>query len=262
MEVVDSPLNLAHQQCRKADRLLAAGKYEEAISCHRKAADLLDDAMKLTKCEQARLSLELQRDSHVKQQQLIEERLKRARRDDKPRVLHAPPSSSSDAPPHVQLSASVSCPERGDYDTWLYLLKNKGSPGAQQPEPCTGTKTLKDDKTRLEEQRTTIEDLRQLLEGLLAENERLKKENEQLRQENARLRRESDADADAHLVESSELWLMPTAPDQRGAAGITIPHLPPLEMPNHEIPLEELPPLEMPEDIQHELQELLDGEKL
>lgn len=28
----------AHQQSRKADRLLAAGKYEEAISCHRKAA--------------------------------------------------------------------------------------------------------------------------------------------------------------------------------------------------------------------------------
>uniref|UniRef100_A0A8C9EKH3 Nuclear receptor-binding factor 2 MIT domain-containing protein n=1 Tax=Pavo cristatus TaxID=9049 RepID=A0A8C9EKH3_PAVCR len=30
--------DIAHQQSRKADRLLAAGKYEEAISCHRKAA--------------------------------------------------------------------------------------------------------------------------------------------------------------------------------------------------------------------------------
>ncbi|MEQ2259298.1 hypothetical protein XENORESO_009541, partial [Xenotaenia resolanae] len=28
----------AHQQCRKAERLVAAGKYEEAISCHGKAA--------------------------------------------------------------------------------------------------------------------------------------------------------------------------------------------------------------------------------
>jgi len=28
----------AHQQCRKADRLVAAGKFEDAISCHRKAA--------------------------------------------------------------------------------------------------------------------------------------------------------------------------------------------------------------------------------
>lgn len=255
MEVVDSPVNLAHQQCRNADRLLAAGKYEEAISCHRKAAELLKEAMKLTACEQARLSLELQRDSHVKQQRLIEERWKRARRENKPRVLQVLPHSSSESVSHAQLS---SCPER-EYDTWLYLLRNRGSSGTAA-EPTSGTKAHKDDKTRLEEQRTTIEDLRQLLERLLAENERLTQENERLRQENARLRRERDADT--HLVESSELWLLPSAPDQRKPAGITIPHLPPLEMPPHEIPLEELPALELPEDIQHELQELLDGEKL
>lgn len=211
---------------------------------------------------QARLSLVLQRERHTKQQQLIEERLKRARRDDKPHVLQAPAPSSSEPPPQVQLSSSVSCPER-DYDTWLYLLRNKNLPGGQpEPRPGSGTKTQKDDKTRLEEQRTTIDDLRRLLDHLLAENERLKKENEQLRRENTCLRRESEADA--HLVESSELWLIPSgnATEQRGAAGITIPHLPPLEMPNHEFPLEGLPPLELPEDIQHELQELLDREKL
>ncbi|GAA6068601.1 nuclear receptor-binding factor 2b, partial [Tachysurus ichikawai] len=247
----------AHQQCRKADRLLAAGKYEEAISCHRRAADLLKEAMKLTECEQARLSLELQRDSHIKQQRLIEERWKRARRENKPCVLQVLPPSSSVSVPHAQLSSS-SCPER-EYDTWLYLLRNRGSPGTVA-EPTSGTKARKDDKTRLEEQRTTIEDLRQLLERLLAENERLTRENKRLHQENVRLRRESDADA--HLVESSELWLLPSAPDQHKPAGITIPHLPPLEMPPHEIPLEELPALELPEDIQHELQELLDGEKL
>ena len=33
----------AHQQCRKADRLLVAGKYEEAISCHGKAAGKFSD---------------------------------------------------------------------------------------------------------------------------------------------------------------------------------------------------------------------------
>lgn len=191
----------------------------------------------------------------MKQQRLIEERWKRARREDKPRVLQVPPHSSSESVPQAQLSSSSSCPER-EYDTWLYLLRNRGSSGAA-PEPTSGTKAYKDDKTRLEEQRTTIDDLRQLLERLLAENERLTLENEQLRQENARLRRESEADA--HLVESSELWPLPSAPDQRKPAGITIPHLPPLEMPPHEIPLEELPALELPEDI---LEELLDGEKL
>ncbi|KAK2091013.1 hypothetical protein P7K49_030297 [Saguinus oedipus] len=78
MEVMEGPLNLAHQQSRRADRLLAAGKYEEAISCHEKAAAYLSEAMKLTQSEQAHLSLELQRDSHMKQLLLIQERWKRA----------------------------------------------------------------------------------------------------------------------------------------------------------------------------------------
>lgn len=199
----------------------------------------------------------------MKQQRLIEERWKRARRENKPRVLQVLPHSSSESVPQAQLSSS--CPER-EYDTWLYLLRNKGSPSAA-PEPTPGTKARKDDKTRLEEQRTTIEDLRKLLERLLAENERLTRENERLTQENDRLRQENtrlrrESDADAHLVESSELWLLPSAPDQRKPAGITIPHLPPLEMPPHEIPLEELPALELPDDIQQELEELLDGENL
>ncbi|XP_040480398.1 nuclear receptor-binding factor 2 isoform X2 [Ursus maritimus] len=52
MEVMEGPLNLAHQQSRRADRLLAAGKYEEAISCHKKASAYLSEAMKLTQSEQ------------------------------------------------------------------------------------------------------------------------------------------------------------------------------------------------------------------
>ncbi|KAI4898709.1 hypothetical protein NFI96_030592 [Prochilodus magdalenae] len=260
MEVVDSPLNLAHQQCRKADRFLAAGKYEEAISCHRKAAELLKDAMKLTECEQARLSLELQRDSHVKQQRLIEERWKRARREGKPRILQAAPPPSMEQALHTQSGSTSSsgltaCPER-EYDTWLYLLKNKSSTA---PEPCTGSKAYKDDKTRLEEQQTTIEDLRRLVDRLVGENERLTQDNERLRAENARLRKEPYADAD--FVEKSELWVLPQAAEERKAKDISIPHLPPLEMPQ-DIPLEDLPALELPEDIQQELRELLDGEKL
>ncbi|XP_072523348.1 nuclear receptor-binding factor 2b [Salminus brasiliensis] len=257
MEVVDSPLNLAHQQCRKADRFLAAGKYEEAISCHRTAAELLKDAMKLTECEQARLSLELQRDSHVKQQRLIEERWKRSRREGKPRILQA--TLSSEQPLHPQSSASACSDLAGsserEYDTWLYLLKNKSVP----QEPCAGSKAHKDDKTRLEEQQTTIEDLRRLVDRLVGENEQLSRDNERLRAENARLRKEPYADAD--FVEKSELWVLPQAAEERKAKDIPIPHLPPLEMPQ-EIPLEDLPALELPEDIQQELQELLDGEKL
>ncbi|KAJ8365629.1 hypothetical protein SKAU_G00144600 [Synaphobranchus kaupii] len=266
MEVVESPLNLAHQQSRKADRLLAAGKYEEAISCHGKAADLLKEAMKLTHCEQAHLSLELQRDSHVKQQRLIEERWKRAKREGRPRAARSSAAVELSPPASLQAGGGSAAPgpTRGrcapadgerEYDTWLYLLKNKGAP----PEPCPRGKALKDDKTRLEEQETAIADLRKMVDVLLAQNEKLTLENQRLKAENVRLKREPYADAD--FLEKSELWVLPQPAEDRKTKDIPIPHLPPLEMPTQDISLEDLPALELPEDIQQELQELLDRDK-
>ncbi|XP_071319271.1 nuclear receptor-binding factor 2b [Trachinotus anak] len=289
MEVVDSPLNLAHQQCRKADRLVAAGKYEEAISCHGKAADLLTDAMKTTECEQARLSMELQRDSHIKQQRLIQERWKReARREaTKARPGSVQPGSSSSAllaqtqatgqllahgSPVLSAAECGGVRER-EYDTLLYQLQTRQTGCQPLTPPCPGSKTTKDDKTRLEEQQTTIEDLRRLVDHLMNENQRLAAENERLRSENTRLRSEAAEAAD--FVERSELWVLPQAGGAMGTGGgqerkstgkgkeIAIPQLPPLEMPAQEdLCLDDLPPLELPEDIQNELQELLDRDKL
>lgn len=284
MEVVDSPLNLAHQQCRKADRLLAAGKYEEAISCHGKAADLLTDAMKTTECEQARLSMELQRDSHIKQQRLIQERWKReARREaTKARPGQVQPSGGpaqskgqlqAQGSTGLSTAACAGTRER-EYDTLLYQLQTRQTGGCQPlTPPCPGSKTTKDDKTRLEEQQTTIEDLRRLVDHLMDENQRLTADNERLQSENARLRSEAAEAAD--FVERSELWVLPPAGGAMGTGGgqerkstgkgkeIAIPQLPPLEMPAQEdLCLDDLPPLELPEDIQNELQELLDRDKL
>ncbi|XP_029953832.1 nuclear receptor-binding factor 2b [Salarias fasciatus] len=272
MEVVESPLNLAHQQSRKADRLVSAGKYEEAISCHAKAADLLTEAMKTTECEQARLSLELQRDSHIKQQRLIQERWKREVRREATKARQgpaAPPAAGGQQPPPP--GATAPPPGEREYDTLLYQLQTRRAGGGRPPaQPCPGSKTTKDDKTRLEEQQTTIEDLRRLVDHLLNENQRLAAENELLRRDNLRLRSEA-----ADLVERSELWVLPQAgagapgpgPD-RPAAGagkgkeIAIPQLPPLEMPAQEdLCLDDLPPLELPQDIQEELQELLDRDR-
>ncbi|XP_054614277.1 nuclear receptor-binding factor 2b [Dunckerocampus dactyliophorus] len=285
MEVVDSPLNLAHQQCRKADRLLAAGKYEEAISCHGKAAELLTEAMKTTDCKQARVSMELQRDSHMKQQHLIQERWKReARREaTKTRPDTVAPSSSpalltlsqsaGQRQPHS--SSGSSAVEYGggrerEYDTLLYQLQTRQAGNPQPLTPCPGSKTTKDDKTRLEEQQTTIEDLRRLVNHLMDENQRLTAENKRLQSENTRMRAEG-----ADFVERSELWVLPQAGSPMAAGGgkerkstgkgkeIAIPQLPPLEMPVQEdLCLDDLPPLELPADIQNELQELLDKDKL
>ncbi|XP_035002718.1 nuclear receptor-binding factor 2b [Hippoglossus stenolepis] len=284
MEVVDSSLNLAHQQCRKADRLVSAGKYEEAISCHGKAADLLTDAMKTTECEQARLSMELQRDSHIKQQRLIQERWKReARREaTKARTGLVQPSSTAALHTQAQPAGQPPCSEGlsasecegirdREYDTLLYQLQTRQTGGCQPLiPPCPGSKTTKDDKTRLEEQLTTIKDLRRVVEHVMDENQRLLAENERLRSENTRLSSEA-----ADFVERSELWVLPHAGGAMGTGGgqerkstgkgkeIAIPQLPPLEMPAQEdLCLDDLPPLELPEDIQNELQELLDRDKL
>lgn len=289
MEVADSPLNLAHQQCRKADRLLAAGKYEEAISCHGKAADFLTDAMKTTECEQARLSLELQRDSHIKQQRLIQERWKReARREAtkaRPDQVQPPgcPARLTQTqsagqlqhlgPPGLSAAEGAGSRER-EYDTLLFQLQTRQTGGCQRSTPpCPGSKTAKDDKTRLEEQQTTIIDLRRLVDHLMDENERLASDNKQLQSENGRLRAEAVEAVD--FVERSELWVLPQAGGAMGTGSgqemkgtgkgkeIAIPQLPPLEMPAREdLGLDDLPPLELPEDIKHELQELLDRDKM
>uniref|UniRef100_A0A3P9N3V7 Nuclear receptor binding factor 2b n=1 Tax=Poecilia reticulata TaxID=8081 RepID=A0A3P9N3V7_POERE len=256
MEVVDSPLNLAHQQCRKAEHLVSAGKYEEAISCHGKAADLLTEAMKSTECEQARLSMELQRDSHIKQQRLIQERWKRETRRPLTKIQ---PSGQPPAAGTARLSAEPGggVGER-EYDTLLYQFQTRQAGACQRlTSPYPGSKTTKDDKTRLEEQQTTIDDLRRLVDHLMNDNQRLSAENERLRLENARLQSEA-----ADFGERSELWVLPHANSGKSKE-IAIPQLPPLEMPAQEdLCLDDLPPLELPEDIKNELQELLDIDKL
>lgn len=205
--------------------------------------------------------MELQRDSHLKQQQLIQERLKReARREaTKARASTAPPPSPPAPHPHLHSSVHGGAKER-EYDTLLCQLQTQQPRGGRRSTPplLLGSRTTKDDKTRLEEQQTTIEDLRRLVDHLIDENQRLTADNKRLLAENARLRSEA-----SDCVERSELWVLPqaaaTAQERKGngkaGSEIAIPPLPPLEMPAREdLCLYDLPPLE--------LQELLDRDQV
>lgn len=74
---MDSPLNRAHQQERKAEKLILSKKYMEAVTCYEIAAGYITEAMKVTTASQAVVSMQLQYQDHLRKQRILKSKIQR-----------------------------------------------------------------------------------------------------------------------------------------------------------------------------------------
>ncbi|XP_028391460.1 nuclear receptor-binding factor 2-like [Dendronephthya gigantea] len=77
---MDSPLNRAHQQERKAEKLISNKKYMEAIACYEIASAYIMEAMEATTASQALISMQLQYEDHLRKKKLLQVKIERIAR--------------------------------------------------------------------------------------------------------------------------------------------------------------------------------------
>ncbi|CAB4004833.1 Hypothetical predicted protein [Paramuricea clavata] len=68
---MDSPLNRAHRQERKAEKLISGKKYMEALACYEISSGYMTEAMKTTTASQALISMQLQYEDYLRKQKLL-----------------------------------------------------------------------------------------------------------------------------------------------------------------------------------------------
>ncbi|XP_031567013.1 nuclear receptor-binding factor 2-like [Actinia tenebrosa] len=188
---MESPLNSAHLQERKAESFLSCHEFSEAIKCYQKAAEYLIEAMKLTQVTQALASIQLQYENSLRQEKVIkdkwqryevqqerlrlekERRLKRELQEK--RTEKSPKKLSSDL-----VDGQKSC-EKLDTSTCSLIISAENF-SVSSLSSSTEFLTSKDDKDELLELRNQVRDLRiqqlsltQALEDSNRENTKLKR---------------------------------------------------------------------------------------
>ncbi|XP_033756460.1 nuclear receptor-binding factor 2-like [Pecten maximus] len=192
---MDSALNSAHQQGRKADMMLKSGKAEEAIFCHRRAAEHLLQAMQLSTCMKAKDSISLQHQFHLRQQDLLQERLNKLQALQEKKLNRKDLTQSQGTQTDfLNLDGSQNCIDAAsqalsDTDSVLEYLINREkqergpmSPH-QQPEKQKIVQNLpRDDKTIIEELTIQNAELRKHVHRLIKDLDEYKGDNEFLLQ--------------------------------------------------------------------------------
>lgn len=192
MESEEQHIELAHKQRRRAEKLLKAQRFEDAIEAHKCAIERLQRVLSLAKNKSVRESVELQISFHNRQQLIVAYKQERQRS-----LLKRQPSMSytsrttaeSDMPvtgeeKYLQIQETI------DYNDSLlqFLLRKPGDGASKSPQvppikESTLSKTPKTETQVIEELRMNNCELKKLVESLLAENIQLAKSNTELRQE-------------------------------------------------------------------------------
>lgn len=269
INMMDSPLNLAHQQGRKADTLIKTGKYDEAIACHNRAAELILEAMQQTTCGTAKESLKLQHAHHLKQTDQLFDRQRRAQilqiKQTKSQFIHQSTQTLIQGPvisanvdqsdPHTfRLSQDQVASENiesispldddptyrtlTEQDSLIGLLirrtQNADGPNLKSLHsgvPIERVFYSKPNISEVNSEKNQLEELRCLNEDLQKHIKQLLQEVDELKRGNKKLQ-----DKISHL-ESGNMYSQSIFSEVGGSGIDTIPDLPPLEMPTFDLDL-------------------------
>ncbi|XP_063221322.1 nuclear receptor-binding factor 2-like isoform X1 [Bacillus rossius redtenbacheri] len=259
-----SALNVAHQQHRRAEAHVQFRRFDEAVVCHRRAAEKIGEAMKATKVPRSLESLQLQQEYHLRQEEIVRlkkaqfemykmavesHRLKMAHTLNKQEQVFVEPRDDAS---NLQIAIYRTMEEA---DSLLDLLVERRGADSDTDSECEqleaggmeaavagATKRPKDDRTVIEELRTLNHQLRALVFQLVTQLDACAAETGALRDRVRALEAESARGAGLHVVTDSVggnsspfafspcSELSPEATDPRPRR--ELPALAPLEMPS------------------------------
>lgn len=235
----ESALNRAHLLERKADKLLNCLKFEEAIACHQRTADLLLEAMQLTRVEKVLESLELQRDYNIRKQAIIRYKQLLVRR------LCMKKGMAKMRPSEEDAGLSSSCNFTSTKTAIYKNIEENDSllrgliigPAPPEETVRSSVRTPKDDKIIIEELRVNNDALRHSVDKLITqleeshqENKRLKAEIEELKSQMRQY--ESERNKLRIITDSGSPFVLSPSSELSPVGFRSLPTLAPLEMPN------------------------------
>ncbi|XP_063432132.1 nuclear receptor-binding factor 2-like isoform X1 [Mytilus trossulus] len=229
---MDSPLNQAHQQSRKADMMLKSKKFEEAMICHRRAADYLLEALQTTNSELAKESIYHQHQYHLRQQDNLQHKIDREERIQYNKTITPLVRHNQSTQTDQEVNDEAVLHAMSDTDSVLGFLVNRNKT-FNDPRNKDITVHFRSEKQNVAHSITKIpRDDKDILEEMYVKNQELEKQVIQLSREVMDLRGEKKLLHDnLKLIESGGKDMF----DIEEGSCIPDLMLPPLEMPQFDL---------------------------